>query len=185
MRIWLRVAALTMIASATGHVMAADRDTQPSPPALTLERVFGSPDLSGPQPRALKLSPDGLLLTSLRNRSDDRDRYDLWALDTRTGKERMLVDSKTVGSGAALSEAEKMQRERERIGGQKGIVAYDWAPDGKSILVPLDGDLYLATLDGKARRLTDTPEGELNPVVSPKGNYVSFRPRSEPLCSAA
>ncbi|HJO67637.1 MAG TPA: DPP IV N-terminal domain-containing protein, partial [Sphingomonas sanguinis] len=141
---------------------------------LTLGRVFGSPDLSGSQPRGLRLSPDGTLLTSLRPRADERERLDLWARDTRTGKERMLVDSKKVGSGAELSEAEKMQRERARIGGSKGIVAYDWAPDGKSILVPLDGDLYLANLDGTVRRLTNTPGGELNPIVSPKGGYVSF-----------
>nr|WP_089413549.1 S9 family peptidase [Sphingomonas sp. Sph1(2015)] len=141
---------------------------------LTLDRVFGSPDLSGSQPRGLRLSPDGTLLTSLRPRADERERLDLWARDTRTGEERMLVDSKKVGSGAELSEAEKMQRERARIGGSKGIVAYDWAPDGKSILVPLDGDLYLAGLDGTVRRLTNTPGGELNPIVSPKGGYVSF-----------
>ncbi len=141
---------------------------------LTLARVFGSPDLSGSQPRGLRLSPDGTLLTSLRPRADERERLDLWARDTRTGEERMLVDSKKVGSGAELSEAEKMQRERARIGGSKGIVAYDWAPDGKSILVPLDGDLYLAGLDGQVRRLTNTPGGELNPIVSPKGGYVSF-----------
>lgn len=141
---------------------------------LTLDRVFGSPDLSGSQPRGLRLSPDGTLLTSLRPRADERERLDLWARDTRTGEERMLVDSKKVGSGAELSEAEKMQRERARISGSKGIVAYDWAPDGKSILVPLDGDLYLAGLDGQVRRLTNTPGGELNPIVSPKGGYVSF-----------
>ncbi|GAA3271782.1 hypothetical protein GCM10020258_47280 [Sphingomonas yabuuchiae] len=141
---------------------------------LTLKRVFGSPDLSGSQPRGLRLSPDGTLLTSLRPRADERERLDLWARDTRTGEERMLVDSKKVGSGAELSEAEKMQRERARIGGSKGIVAYDWAPDGKSILVPLDGDLYLAGLDGQVRRLTNTPGGELNPIVSPKGGFVSF-----------
>ncbi len=67
-----------------------------------------------------------------------------------------------------------MQRERARLGDLKGIIAYDWAPDGKAILVPLDGDLYLATLDGAVTRLTNTPEGELNPVVSPKGGFVSF-----------
>ena len=68
-----------------------------------------------------------------------------------------------------------MQRERDRsLTGKTGIVQYDWAPDGKSILVPLDGDLYLATLDGRTRRLTDTPGGELNPAISPKGGYVSF-----------
>jgi len=152
--------------------MAAE--TPAAPGALTLARVFGNPDLSGPQPRSLKLSPDGTLLTYLKPRADEKERLDLWARDTRTGEERMLVDSKRVGSGAELSEAEKMQRERARIGGSKGIVAYDWAPDGKSILVPLDGDLYLAGLDGTVRRLTNTPGGELNPVVSPRGGFVSF-----------
>ena len=37
----------------------------------------------------------------LRNRADDRERYDLWALDTATGEWRMLVDSQKVGTGAA------------------------------------------------------------------------------------
>ncbi|WP_293990976.1 DPP IV N-terminal domain-containing protein [Sphingomonas sp.] len=150
--------------------MAADDTQQP----LTLERLFASPDLAGPQPRAMKLSPDGKLVTLLKSRPDEKDRYDLWALDTATGAERMLVDSKKVGTGADLTEAEKMQRERARIAGQKGIVAYDWAPDGKSILVPIDGDLYLATLDGKVTRLTNTPGGELNPAISPAGGFVSF-----------
>ncbi|MBC7042203.1 S9 family peptidase, partial [Salmonella enterica subsp. enterica serovar Enteritidis] len=77
----------------------------------------------------------------------EKERFDLWAMDTRTGEWRMLVDSKKVGTGAVLSEAEKMQRERARIGGSKGIVAYDWAPDGKSVLVPLEGEIYRAGLD--------------------------------------
>jgi dipeptidyl-peptidase-4 len=165
-------------APVAGPVAAGPEPVKPveaaKPGDLTMARVFGNPDLSGQQPRAVRLSPDGTLLTSLRNRTDEKERFDLWAVDTATGQARMLVDSKKVGSGAELSEAEKMQRERARIGGQKGIVAYDWAPDGKSILVPLDGDLYLASLDGNVRRLTNTPGGELNPVVSPKGGFVSF-----------
>nr|WP_245196590.1 DPP IV N-terminal domain-containing protein [Sphingomonas jejuensis] len=141
---------------------------------LTLERIFASPSLSGPQPRGLKLSPDGRWLTSLRNRPDDRERYDLWATDTTTGESRMVVDSQRIGSGAELSEEEKMQRERARIGGTRGIVAYDWAPDGRSILVPLDGDLFIAALDGSTRRLTETPGTELDATVSPQGGFVSF-----------
>jgi dipeptidyl-peptidase-4 len=142
---------------------------------LTLERVFASPDLAGPQPRALKLSPDGSLVTLLKPRADEKERLDLWAIDSKTGAERMLVDSKKTGSGADLSEAEKMQRERDRsVAGSTGITSYDWSPDGKSILVPVDGDLYLASLDGKVTRLTDTLDGELNGVVSPKGGFVSF-----------
>lgn len=145
----------------------------PVPQKLTLERVFASPNLSGSAPRAVKLSPDGKLLTSLRPRPDDRERYDLWATDTATGVAQMLVDSTKFGGGE-LSEAEKMQRERLRIGGSKGIVAYEWAPDGQSLLVPLDGDIYLAKLDGTVRRLTNTPQGELDAAISPKGGFVSF-----------
>jgi dipeptidyl-peptidase-4 len=161
-----------MMAGVCGLAMPAD--AQQAAQQLTLERVFGSPDLAGTTPRALKLSPDGKYVTLLRNRTDDRDRFDLWAMDTATGEWRMLVDSKKIGTGAELSEAEKMQRERARISGTRGIVAYDWAPDGKSILVPLDGDLYLATLGGEVRRLTESEAGELNPEISPGGHFASY-----------
>ncbi|TPG43056.1 S9 family peptidase [Sphingomonas koreensis] len=161
------VAVATTLGSAA---VAAD------PPAqhLTLERMFSEPSLSGPSLRGLQLSPDGKLVTLLKARGDESDRYDLWAIDATTGAERMLVDSKKVGTGAALSEAEKMQRERMRIGGDKGIVAYDWAPDGTHILVPLDGNLYLADPSGAVAQLTDVKGGTLNPTISPKGGFVSY-----------
>src|SRR3954453_16649250 len=141
---------------------------------LPLERVFSSPSLSGPTPREARLSPDGRFVTLLKNRSDDKERYDLWAIDTVTGAERMLVDSKKIGTGAAISEEEKMRRERARIAGTKGITEYGWAPDSKSILVPIDGDLYLATLDSNVRRLTSTTETEIDPKVSETGRYLSY-----------
>jgi dipeptidyl-peptidase-4 len=141
---------------------------------LTLERVFQSPALAGPAPRLAKLSPDGRLVTVLRNRAGEKERYDLWAIDAATGQARMLVDSKKLGTGADLSEEEKMRRERLRIAGTRGITDYAWAPDGKSILVPLDGDLYVAGLDGNVRRLTATKETEIDPKVSETGRYVSF-----------
>jgi dipeptidyl-peptidase-4 len=141
---------------------------------LTFERVFASPSLDGPAPRSPKLSPDGRYLAVLRNRESDRERYDLWAYDRHDGQWRMLVDSEKLGSGRELSEAEKMQRERQRLAGLKGIVAYDWSQDGKSILVPIDGGLYLAALDGAVTRLTESPEGQLNAALSATGRYLSF-----------
>ena len=165
-------ALLTPAASLAQATLAAPAGVAQKP--LTLERLFASPALGGTAPRGVKLSPDGKLLTILRNRADDRERYDLWALDTATGQSRMLVDSKKLGTGAELTEAEKMQRERARIGGLTGIVNYDWTPDGKALLVPLDGDLYLAGIDGTVKRLTDSKEAELNPGISPKGRYLSF-----------
>ena len=145
-----------------------------APQRLTLERIFASPALTGKVPRGAKLSPDGKLVTLLRNRPDDIERYDLWAIDPATGAARMLVDSKKVGSGAELSEAEKMQRERARLSGLTGIVAYEWAPDGQHLLVPIDGDLYLADLAGNVRRLTNSKASELDGRVSEKGRFVSF-----------
>jgi dipeptidyl-peptidase 4 len=141
---------------------------------IPLERVFSSPALSGPTPREPKLSPDGRFVTFLKNRPDDKDRFDLWAIDTATGSERMLVDSKKIGTSATISEEEKMRRERARIAGTKGVTEYSWAPDSRSILVPIDGDLYLATLDGNVRRLTNTAATEINAKVSERGRYLSF-----------
>ncbi|WP_232366743.1 S9 family peptidase [Alteripontixanthobacter muriae] len=157
----------------------SDRPDAPSAPAtavgeLDFARVFASPSLDGTAPRGVKLSPDGRYLTLLRNRETDRERYDLWAYDRETEDWRMLVDSDKLGSGRALSEAEKMQRERLRIGSLKGIVTYEWAADGEGLLVPVEGDLHYAALDGSVRRLTDTEAGELNPALSPRGRYVSF-----------
>jgi lactate dehydrogenase-like 2-hydroxyacid dehydrogenase len=92
------------------------------------------------------LSPDGRWLTVLKNRAEDRERYDLWGFDRTTGQWTMLVDSLKLGSGKELSEAEKMQRERQRIGDLKGIVSYDWTADSKAILVPLEEILETASV---------------------------------------
>ena len=166
-------AALTLGTCLTAPCQA-QTTTETAPMDLTFERVFASPGLDGPTPRKVKLSPDGRYLTLLRNRADDRERYDLWAYDRNAGEWAMLVDSEALGSGRDLSEDEKMQRERARVGSLKGIIDYQWTKDGSGVLVPLDGDLYLARLSGETVQLTDTEESELNPALSNTGAYVSF-----------
>jgi len=168
MRCLLLAAALLSAPAVAEDAMTA------TAPMLSFERVFASPALDGPAPRQVKLSPDGRYLTLLRNRADDRERYDLWGYDIDTREWRMLVDSEALGSGSELSEDEKMQRERARVGSLKGIITYQWASDGSGVLVPLDGDLYLAKLAGSVIRLTDAEGSELNPQLSSKGEFVSF-----------
>jgi len=163
-----------VLVPAAASAQAPTTAQAPAQQRLTLERVFASPALTGQVPRAAKLSPDGKLVTLLRNRPDDLERYDLWAIDPATGAQRMLVDSKKFATGAELSEAERMQRERARIANLTGIVAYDWAPDGKQIVVPLDGDIYLADLAGNVKRLTNTKASELDATASANSRYVSF-----------
>jgi dipeptidyl-peptidase-4 len=165
---------LLILAAALPLLMAAAPPPGVPQKKLTIERIFASPPISGSSPRLLRLSPDGRYASMLKPRSEDRERFDLWAMDTGTGQLRMLVDSARIGGGE-ISEAEKMRRERARVGGSKGIVEYEWAPDGRSILAPVDGDLYLADVaTGSVRRLTDTPATELDAHVSEGGRYVSF-----------
>ncbi|MEP0190779.1 MAG: DPP IV N-terminal domain-containing protein [Erythrobacter sp.] len=171
----MRLPILAIAAALLSTPALADDDAMKQETAdLTFERVFASPSLNGASPRQAKLSPDGKYLTLLRNREDDRERYDLWGFDIATQEWRMLVDSEAIGSGRQLSEDELMQRERARVGNLSGIISYQWASDGSGVLVPLDGDLYFAKLDGTVTRLTDTEESELNPKLSPSSEQVSF-----------
>ena len=170
------LAASTMITPVLAQPAFAQDDMTPASqaPELTFEVVFASPSLNGPAPRQARLSPDGRYLTLLRNREDERERYDLWAYDRESGEWSMLVDSEALGTGRALSEDERMQRERARVGNLRGIISYQWTPDGTGLLVPLDGDLYLARIGGEIVQLTDTEETELNPSLSEDGGFVSF-----------
>ena len=168
------VLALGTCLAAPLNARPAPDSTETAPMQLTFERVFASPSLDGPAPRKVKLSPDGRYLTLLRNRADERERYDLWAYDREAGEWTMLVDSEKLGSGRELSEDEKMQRERARVGNLRGIIDYQWNKQGDGVLVPLDGDLYFASIDGEVERLTDTEETELNPSLSGTTAYVSF-----------
>lgn len=121
MRFLIAAVALGLSTCLTTPVLAETATMAESAPALTFERVFASPALDGPAPRQVKLSPDGRFLTLLRNRPEERERYDLWGYDIETGEWRMLVDSQALGSGRELSEDEKMQRERARVAGLKGL----------------------------------------------------------------
>src|SRR3546814_13342326 len=103
-----------MLASIAGVAHAQDVAKK-----LTLDRVFGEPSLAGPSLRGLKLSPDGTLVTLLKARPDEQERYYLWAIDTATGAPRRLVVSQQIGQGAELFEAEKMTRERRCTGGDR------------------------------------------------------------------
>ncbi len=142
---------------------------------LTPERVFSDPDINGPAARDVKLSPDGTLVTWLKGKDTDQNALDLWAADTKGGAPFLLVDSAALEPAhEELSEAEKSRRQRMRIS-QHGVVEYHWDEEGKFIVVPVNGDLYLADrAGGKVRRLTDTKSDEVDSKVSPKGHYVSF-----------
>jgi len=171
--------ALSPLLLAFAVTLPAAPGADAAPRKLTLEAITGSAPLSGPTLMKPKVSPDGTRVSFLRGKDTDRNRLDLWEYDVASGETRLLVDSSVVLPGTeTLSDEEKARRERQRIAALSGIVDYQWAPDGKALLFPLGGELYLYDL-GKSgsdavRKLTSGGGFATDPKVSPRGGYVSF-----------
>lgn len=141
---------------------------------LTLDRIHADPALSGPGVRALRVSPDGERVTFLRGRPDNQFQLDLWEYNMKDKTTHRLVDSKKLVPNENLSLEEKARRERMRTASLSGILSYSWSPDGKQLLVPIAGDLYLvdAARPDAARKVASG--NVIDPKISPKGRYVSF-----------
>lgn len=141
---------------------------------LTLDRIHADPALAGPGVRNLSVSPDGEHITFLRGRDDNQFQLDLWEFNTKDKTTHRLVDSKLLVPNETLSAEEKARRERTRTASLSGILNYSWSPDGKQLLVPIAGDLYLvdAAHPEAARKVASGNVGD--PKISPKGRYVSF-----------
>ncbi|WP_245156426.1 S9 family peptidase [Agrilutibacter solisilvae] len=146
---------------------------------LTLQAIAGDAPLSGPSLEKPRIAPDGSRVSFLRGKATNKNRLDLWAYDVASGQTTLLVDSDVVLPGEeVLSDEEKARRERQRTAALSGIVEYQWAPDGRSLLFPLGGELYLYDLarSGKdaVRQLTHGEGFATDPKISPKGGFVSF-----------
>jgi len=141
---------------------------------LSLERIVAAPDLSGPSPRRVQIAPDGSRAGFLRSRPDDQYFFDLWEFDVASGTTRRLVDAAALQPDASLSDQEQARRERARTASLRGIVDYTWSPDGRRLLVPLGGSLWLVDVaqPDRPRRIADG--NVLDARISPRGRYVSF-----------
>jgi dipeptidyl-peptidase 4 len=126
-------------------------------------------------PGQFTITPDGTTVFFLRTRTGDDPVICLWALDLRSGTERLVTDPAELLGGAAeeLSEAERTRRERAREQGA-GIVGY--ATDKAATLAAfmLSGNLWTVGLaDGQARRLP--AQGPVNdPRPDPTGQRIAY-----------
>ncbi|MBC7453846.1 MAG: S9 family peptidase [Massilia sp.] len=157
---------LCMLAALSAAPASAER--------LTLDRIHADPALAGPGVRNLRVSPDGERITFLRGRADDQFQLDLWEFNMLDKRTRRLVDSKLLAPNETVSPEEQARRERARTASLHGILSYSWSPDGKQLLVPIGGDLYLidAARPEAARKVASGNVAD--PKISPKGRYVSF-----------
>jgi dipeptidyl-peptidase-4 len=169
-----RLRALIALISCCSLGSIADADQHGA--VLDIERLFAAPNLDGPSPKSVRISPDSSRVTFLRGKDTDPLQMDLWEYRLEHNDMRLLVDSTALlAEPEQLSEEERARRERLRIVGQRGIVDYHFSPDGRLLLFPLGGDLYLYEIaSGRTRHLTATEAGETDPKFSSTGRYVSF-----------
>jgi dipeptidyl-peptidase-4 len=155
-------------------LLAAFAAVPASAERLTLDRIHADPALAGPGVRSLRVSPDGERVTFLRGRPDNQFQLDLWEFNMKDKSTHRLVDSKQLVPNENLSLEEKARRERDRTASLSGILSYSWSPDGKQLLVPIAGDLYLVDVARPDAARKVASGNVLDAKISPKGRYVSY-----------
>ncbi|HEX9102305.1 MAG TPA: DPP IV N-terminal domain-containing protein, partial [Polyangia bacterium] len=100
----------------------------------------------------------------------------LYAFDVATGQTRELITPAQILKGAdeKLSQAEKAQRERQRIS-TRGFTGFQLSDDGKLVLVTLSGKLYvLRRADNDVTELKTGALPPLNPTWSPDATKIAY-----------
>jgi len=151
----------TTVAPAGGGGVGRSASPATADPAF-IEQYAATNGFRLGRPADLSITPDGDAVLFLRSgpRSFVRD---LYSFDTRTGEERVLLTADALLRGAEeeLSAEERARRERMRLSA-RGIAAYELSGDGRLILVPLSGRLFVVEREtGRSRELS-TGEGYPN-----------------------
>ncbi len=141
--------------------------------ALTVERIYSQPSLSGRLTRGLVWTPDGKALSYFETKGSGKEaRTELWVMDAASGERRLLVASDKLESILPVDTS----RPTQATGlGRRVPSQYQWAPDGVGIL--FQGPTALAWLDVKSqtgRTLVSGKATLADPKVSPDGRNVSF-----------
>jgi dipeptidyl-peptidase-4 len=125
-------------------------------------------------PRNFTVAPDGSHVYFLRSASATSPANGLWALDTTTGEESLLVDPTTLLTDPEdLSPEERARRERSREQGA-GIVGYAVDAAASQAVFALSGRLFLVTLGSREVRELPTAGSVIDPRLDPTGRRVGY-----------
>jgi dipeptidyl-peptidase 4 len=132
------------------------------------------------QPTAITITPDASAVLFLRAENGRSFKQDLWMFDIASKQERLLLtaDQLLGGQEENLSPEELARRERMRMS-SRGISSYQVSDDGKQLLVPLSGNLFITDFisafkdEPKTLQLT-TLGGSIDPQLSPSGGMVAY-----------
>ena len=145
----------------------------PAGKALTVERIYSQPSLSGRLTRGLAWTPDGKQLSYFETKGLGKEaKTELWVMDAASGERRLLVAADKLET---ILPAESSRPTQATGLGRRAPSQYQWAPDGAGIL--FQGPTALAWLDVKSqtgRTLVSGKAAIADPKISPDGRYVSF-----------
>jgi dipeptidyl-peptidase-4 len=126
------------------------------------------------KPASITPTPDGKQVLFLRSGPRDFERR-LYELDLATGEERELLRAERLlaGRGEELTDEERARRERMRLVA-RGIASYQLSQDGRRLLIPLSGRLFLHEREsGESREITSEHGPALDARLSPDGKRVA------------
>jgi dipeptidyl-peptidase-4 len=165
-------------------LLAAPPVTAPAataPGSDFLDRWAATRGFRSGQPAAIAIPRDAGEVLFLR--SGPRDRVQsLWTWDARTGAEREVATGAKLLSGAeeTLSPEERARRERLRLTA-RGLSSFQLSRDGRLVLVPHSGRLFLLSRPGYAARelgATGLPSAD-DARLSPDASLVALVRRGE------
>src|SRR6266852_6149533 len=152
---------------------AAQQPATASGKALTVERIYSQPSLSGRLTRGLAWTPDGKGLSYFETKGSGKEaKTELWIMDAANGQRRLLVASDKLES---ILPGDTSKPTQATGLGRHAPSQYQWAPDGAGIL--FQGSTALAWLDMKSqtgRTLVSGKATIADPKISPDGRFVSF-----------
>jgi dipeptidyl-peptidase 4 len=125
-------------------------------------------------PRGFTIAPAGDRIVFLRTKGGSDPVTCLWEFDVLSGKERLIVDPRTLSADEEDLPAEeraRRERSREQAG---GIVGYSTDAGVTAAVFALSGGLYTVDLKTKDVRLLKTPGSVIDPRMSPTGVHVGY-----------
>jgi len=163
---------ICLLAGILGSCLAARAQTAPGK-ALTVERIYSQPSLSGRLTRGLAWSPDGKQVSFFETKGTGKEaKTELSVMDAATGERRVLVATDKLES---VLPAEPSRATQATGLGRRPPSQYQWAPGGRALL--FQGPTALVWFDLKtqtARPLVSGKSEIADPKISPDGKLVSF-----------
>ena len=143
-------------------------DSFPRQYARTQRFTLGSP-------RNFSVAGDGDSVLFLRSAGPEDTLNALWAINTTTGSERLIVDPREISAEdqGNLPAAEQARRERARESAG-GITTYSVDRDGSLAAFTLGGELFVADTSTGSLTVIENSGGAFDPRISDDGQLISF-----------